>query len=275
MSEVVVAPKRGRQVAAVQPSAPAPLPTDGGVLGLIAAAAVNPAVDVEKMRALFDLQERAELRQDERALTDAIALVSAKVPRVKKNGRVDLGKDKGGYDFAKWEDMDRVLRPMIEKAGLSLSFDVEQKEGGGAVIVGIVRLGIASKSVRVPLALDTGAGRNNLQAMGSTISYGKRYCAEMLFNIVREGADDDGAAGGRETISDEQVAKLRALIAKTPRPEAAFLGHMKVGRIEDIPAHECARAEAAIWTVIAAEKRKAAEEADAALTVGVKAEVGK
>jgi hypothetical protein len=28
--------------------------------------------------------------------------------------------------------------------------------------------------------------------MGSTLSYGKRYTAEMLLNIVREGDDKDG-----------------------------------------------------------------------------------
>lgn len=255
MSEVV-AVKRGRQVAAAQPSAPAPLPVDAGVLGLIAAAAVNPAVDVEKMRALFDLQERAELRQDERALTEAIAYVSAKVPRVKKNGRVDLGKDKGGYDFAKWEDMDRVLRPMIQEAGVSLSFDVEPREGGGAVIIGTVRLGIASKSVRVPLALDTGAGRNNLQAMGSTISYGKRYCAEMLFNIVREGADDDGATGGRQTISDADAERITGILERTGADREAFLDYVGAPSVEQIEAKDLGKALAAL----ASKMRKVANE---------------
>jgi hypothetical protein len=42
------------------------------------------------------------------------------------------------------------------------------------------------------LQLDTGPGRNQNQAMGSTLSYGKRYTAEMLLNIVREGEDTDG-----------------------------------------------------------------------------------
>jgi hypothetical protein len=46
------------------------------------------------------------------------------------------------------------------------------------------------------LPLDTSGSKNNVQAVGSSTSYGKRYTATLLLNIRTKGEDDDGHAGG-------------------------------------------------------------------------------
>ena len=73
------------------------------------------------------------------------------------------------------------------------------------------------------LALDAGPGRNNLQAMGSSLSYGKRYCTEMLLNIVREGEDDDGRLGGTKFVSVEEAADLDTMIREQHLDPEKFL----------------------------------------------------
>ena len=128
--------------------------------------------------------------------------------------------------------MDWVIRPIMGRHGFTLSFNMESKDGGGAVVTGtLLHRDGHSKSASVPLALDAGAGRNNLQAMGSTLAYGKRYCAEMLLNIVRKSEDDDGVSGGKRLITADQVKELAALCEQSGRVEVTLLERMFSGLI--------------------------------------------
>jgi len=45
----------------------------------------------------------------------------------------------------------------------------------------------------MPAPLDTTGGKSNVQAVGSTNSFLRRYVACNIFNIVVVGDDDDGA----------------------------------------------------------------------------------
>lgn len=166
------------------------------MLSIIAQAAADPRVDVIKMTALLDLQEKLLNREAQSEFNRALARMNTDDLRVTKNGTVSLGPGKPAYKFAKWEDMDRVIRPLMQDNGFTLSFDTTTTATGGLVVIGeLLHEGGHSRTARIPLALDTGPGRNALQAMGSTVSYGKRYVTEMLLNIVREDEDDDGVGG--------------------------------------------------------------------------------
>ena len=173
------------------------------------------------------MQERMEARQAEALFNAALHAAQQEMPRVAKNGTIKLvkdGVDRGSIPFTTFEDIDLVLRPIMQRHGFSLSFDMQMKEGGGAVITGTLRHSAGhAKTASIPLALDTGPGRNNLQAMGSTFSYGRRYVTEMFFNIVRTGADDDGVRGGMRFITDAQVAQLEGLIRQAGADRVGFL----------------------------------------------------
>jgi hypothetical protein len=210
--------------------------TPGSMLAIIARAASDPSVDVEKMRALLDLQRELLADQARAEFNAAYTRLASKLPRVQKNGVVNLiskdGKDLGSYKFAKWDDIDRIIRPILAEEGFGLSFNSRPRgaDGGGLIVTGtLMHRDGHSISAEMPLPLDTGAGRNNLQATGSTLSYGKRYCAEMLLNIVREGADDDGKAGGEVAeslfITDEQIAEINTLIRETESDSRRVLNY--------------------------------------------------
>ncbi len=225
--------------------------TGGNMLAVIERAAANPAIDPAKMMALLELQERMMARQGEIEFNRALA----ELPpiRVKKNGRVSLirkdGTDGGTYPFAKWEDIDLIISPLLQAAGFRLIFDSapRQGEGGGLVVTGtLLHRDGHSKSASMPLALDTGPGRNNLQAMGSTLSYGKRYTAEMLLNIVREGDDDDGLRGGTETISDAQVSDLSREMTSVGFPLQGMLDLLGVPGLPEVRKDQLAIARNAI-----------------------------
>lgn len=208
----------------------------GALLSAIVQLAKDPAFDVGKLDALMKMQERLEDRQAEREFAAALRAAQAELPQIEKHGLLELvgqgGQSKGSYKFARWEDMDKVLRPIMERHGFTLRFDMAMREGGGAVITGtLLHIAGHSASASIPLALDSGPGRNNLQAMGSTMSYGRRYVAEMLFNIVRKGDDDDGVSGGKRFISRADADLLRGLCREAKRQEGPFLDRLFGGQV--------------------------------------------
>lgn len=240
-----VIPRQRKTKTAIATRNDAPVVVDGpgSLLSAIIVLAKDQSVDVAKLGALVSMQERLEEHQAKIEFSRALTRLAGKMPRVKKNGTVDLGPGKGNYAFAKWEDMDRVIRPLMDAEGFTLSFDTQPRTeaGGGMIITGeLLHADGHSKTASISLALDTGPGRNNLQAMGSTLSYGKRYAAEMLLNIVREGADDDGIKGGAEFIGPGQIAKIRELLAETNTKEVRFAEMIGVAEIEDIKVSEFA-----------------------------------
>lgn len=211
-----------------------PIAHPGELLTAIIGLAKDPDFDVSKLQALMGMQERLEDRQAERAFARALHDAQAEIPSIAKNGTVTLGSGKGSYAFATWEDMDKVLRPVMDRHGFTLSFDMAMRpgDGGGAIITGtLMHSDGHSKSAAIPLALDAGPGRNSLQAMGSTMSYGRRYVTEMLFNLVRKGVDDDGVSGGAKFITSEQAAELQELIKGSGRSETDFMQSFSAGTL--------------------------------------------
>jgi hypothetical protein len=240
------APETGKAVA-LQTEAPPPAPMPEppqptSLLPAIIGLARDPQVDVAKLDALLKMQAQMEERDAKREAIEAFTKLSADLPRVKKNGTIDLGADnkgksRGAIAFARWEDMDKIIRPLLTANGFTLSFNAAPRpgDGGGLIVTGeLMHRSGHVRTASIPLPLDSGPGRNNLQAMGSTLSYGKRYCAEMLLNIVREGEDDDGKLAGMQFITAEQHAELQKLIEETGTDERRFLDVLQLQHLGEI-----------------------------------------
>lgn len=187
------------------------------MLSIIERVVSDPAIDTNKIQALLDMQRQLMRDQAERELNTALSEVI--IPVVKKNGKIPL-KDSGGLirelAFAKWPDIYKALMPILRGKNLSLSFTApaRKNDGGGAEMTGrLSHKDGAFRESQISLPLDTGPGRNNLQAMGSTISYGKKYLTFMLLNIATEDEDDDGNTA--EPITTEQAAELHQRLLDT------------------------------------------------------------
>ena len=206
------------------------------MLNIIASVAMNPDADVAKLAALLDMQDRVMKREAEAEFNKALAHVTANMPHIPKNGRVELGGGKG-YNFATLPDMDAALRPLMAAVGLSLMFSTETVGEGGQmkVIATLMHIAGHSRSIDVTLPVDTGAGRGNLQARGSTMKYAMRYLERLMFNIVDdEDADDDGLRGGVQTVDERTAAEITALIEETQPDMPRFWKFAKVSRVVDI-----------------------------------------
>jgi hypothetical protein len=99
----------------------------------------------------------------------------------------------------------------------------------------------------MPAPLDTTGGKSEVQAVGSTNSFLRRYVACNI-NIVVVGDDDDGTGG---TIDEAQTETILDLIKKA-EAGAKFLKYMKALSVE-----ETGSLEAAVATISARDYRKA------------------
>lgn len=252
-------PADPHQSVAVRQEGGAPVIAEGpgALLSAIVEMAKDKTVDADKLEKLLAMQERMEGRQAEAMFNQALHAAQQEMPRVAKNGTIRLGEGKGQIAFATFEDMDSALRPIMQRHGFSLSFDMQMKDGGGAVITGTLRHSEGhAKTASIPLALDTGPGRNNLQAMGSTFSYGRRYVTEMFFNIVRTGADDNGKLGGTKFITEPEADELRRLCKEVGRQEGAFLQQMFGDTIHSFEEIEAGAAHTAVQNTLMALRRR-------------------
>jgi hypothetical protein len=194
------------------------------VLTAIMAAATNESVDPGKLRELLSFHKELMAVQAEQQFTEAFQRLSRDLPRIKKNGSVEY-KGKEAFRFATFDNISAVIRPLLEREGFTLSFDTEPRngEGGGAIVTGrLSHVAGHHRTASIALALDASGGKNNIQGMGSTFSYGRRYCTTMLLNLTTED-DDDGKAGGTKFITEEQADELRAMAKNAKREEGPLL----------------------------------------------------
>jgi hypothetical protein len=230
------------------------------VLALIERLALDPRADVEKLESMMAMYERLKAKEAELAYNEAKGRILKKLAGIKivKNRSVlceiDKGKpQKGSYEafkYAPLEEIDKHLRPLLADEEMDLSYSDEPGEGGGILIRGRLKHlpSCHYEDSFMPAPLDTSGGKSNVQAVGSTNSFLRRYVACNIFNIVVVGDDDDGTGG---TIDEAQTKTILELIKKA-KAGPKFLKYMKAQSIQ-----EAGTLAAAVASIAARDYRKA------------------
>lgn len=180
----------------------------GGLLGVIARAARDPSVDIDKMERLLEMQERVIAREARTAYAVALAELQPRLPIITERGKI-LNKEKIQSTYAYWEDVNEAIRPLLAESGFSLSFRTG-RAGNEITVTGVLthREG-HSEETTITLPSDTSGAKNAVQSVGSSTSYGKRYTAFALLNITTKGEDDDGATATYKDASGEPMPRTK------------------------------------------------------------------
>lgn len=226
-----------------------PAEAPGSLINFIAQAVERPEIDADKLDKLLRMQ-REIVADDAKAQfnRDYIAM-QEELPRIKKSGVLEYPMDKNKPDgpkrkvsnYAKWEDIDRSIRPILKAHGFALSFTTapRQGDGGGLIVTAILRHRAGhSTETPIPIPLDTSGGKNNIQGYGSALSYGKRYAATAALNIITEGEDDDGKLGGTKFVTTEQAAEIDVLLRETKSDAARFYQLFEVADVRNLTADQ-------------------------------------
>lgn len=182
----------------------APAPTESAaILSVIERMATNPDIDPDRIERFIALKERMDKEAARKAFAGALAECQSEIPAIEERGQIKYGKKNAdgedtGPTYALWEDINETIRPILKRHGFALSFRTGQTPEGKIMVTGILshREGHFEDTTMV-LMHDSSGAKNAVQAMGSSISYGKRYTAGALLNITSRGEDDDGEAGGK------------------------------------------------------------------------------
>ncbi len=209
-----------RELAKVEPAT--------SLLNFIAQAVERPEIDADKLGKLLDMQRQIVADDAKAQFNRDFIAMQAELPRIKKNGVIEYPRDKTKPDgpkykvssYAKWEDLDRAVRPIYLRHGFSLSFTTTRTPEALTVIAVLRhRAGHSTETPGPPLPCDASGGKNNIQGWGSAQSYGKRYAATAALNIITEGEDNDGAG----VVSTEQAAELDTMMRELGVEPAKFL----------------------------------------------------
>ncbi|MFD2641813.1 ERF family protein [Pseudomonas japonica] len=198
----------------------APPPADTSILAVISRAAADPTCDIEKMERLLAMHERMQAKAAEAAFNAAMAEMQCEIPTV-GHGALNEHTEK---TYATLDDINTTLKPIMQTHGFAISFKVEHT-GAGVSITGILmhRDGHREQTTML-LPVDIGKGRNAVQAVGSSTTYGKRYVMCALLNITTsEMRDDDGQGAGEINTDAAQqllVPDILDRVASAPNPEA-------------------------------------------------------
>jgi hypothetical protein len=230
-------------VATIEHEAPA-VQEGNAVIAMIERAARDPNVDIDKMQRLLDMRAAEEARRAKVAYSAALSQMQPELPVITRRGKIGLGgNNQKGPTYAKWEDINEGIKPVLATYGFALSFRTG-RDSDKIMVTGILSHKDGhSEETTMLLPIDTGPGRNAVQSVGSSTSYGKRYTASALLNLTSRDEDDDGAGG---FITDDQADELRKLITETKADTPKFLRYVGAPSIPDIPASKFDMAKAAL-----------------------------
>lgn len=179
-------------VAVVRSNALAP-----DLASMVERALTDPNFDVTKLDALIRLNERVMDRAAEAEFNAAFVPMQADLQTIPELSKTDK------TSYAAREDIVDRARPVLGRHGFGLSFRTEWPGSKTVRVVGILThtAGHSRTSEFIAEADQTGS-KNAIQALGSTVEYGRRYTTVDLLNIVTRKADDDGQRSGQPGAPD-------------------------------------------------------------------------
>jgi hypothetical protein len=190
------------------------------MLQIIQRASIDPSCDIEKLERLVSLKERMDAKNAQTEFNASMAAMQCDIPSIAERGE---GHNRKTY--ATLEDINDVIKPIMQRYGFAMSFRVEHKAEGVSVTGVLMHRAGHREETTMLLPTDTSGGKNAVQAVASSVSYGKRYVMCAMLNISTRGEDDDGyAAAPVATITEVQAKAIRELLAKCkPETQDGFI----------------------------------------------------
>lgn len=194
---------------------------EGAMLDFIQRAAADPTVDIEKLERLIVLSERMQAKTAEAAFNAAMAQMQCHMPTVFEGATNTHTKN----TYATLDDINRAVKSVMQAHGFAVTFKVVHVAAGVSVTGILMHSAGHREETTLLLPVDTGPGRSTVQAVGSSVTYGKRYVMCALLNITTgDAVDDDGAGAKQEPLVTELQAKqINALLVKcSERTKSGF-----------------------------------------------------
>lgn len=222
-----------------------PQTESAALISMIERAARDPNVDVDKVMRLYELHKDAKADRDRAAFNKALASAQSELKPV----AAKLRNTQTNSNYADLAAISDAADPIIHKYGLGCITSEFKSELPGHVGVRIKVTHEAGHSesydFNIPVddkGLKGTVNKTVTHAYASTLTYGRRYAKCAVFDIAIKNDKDGNQAS--DTLTDEQVADLKALIKETNTDMARFLERGGFADLSEIPAKQFEAAKA-------------------------------
>lgn len=199
------------------------------ILSVIERMAMNPDIDPDRIERFIVLKERIDANAAKKAFDAAVAQAKATIPPAEKNSTGHNNKRYADfYAYAK------VVDPIISALGLSYRFRTDQSDRITVTCV-LTHEGGHSEENSLAGPADASGSKNAIQAIGSTLTYLQRYTLVQALGLAASGDDDGNAAGAGETLTEDQVMDLQALVEEFGADAKKLCLRLKVQFLDDLP----------------------------------------
>jgi hypothetical protein len=169
--------------------------------------AISKGADANQLAVLMDLQLRWEANEAKKAFDDAFARFKANAPEIVKTKHVSFanrGGDKTDYYHAELDKITDILDESLRAYGIIKTWKTSDANGRTTVTCILKGFGHTEEGSTLSGPSDTSGGKNNIQAIGSTVTYLQRYTLLTTCGLAAKSADDDGKTEGlpEDTITD-------------------------------------------------------------------------
>lgn len=136
--------------------------------------------------------------------------------------------------------------PALSKHGVAVTQFTDFRDGNSVLVTRLMHESGQWIEGAYPLTQQT-----NPQAMGSQLTYARRYTLSAIAGISADEDDDAEIATANKNeptsaITADQVRTLRAAINEVEAEEHLFVKYLKIDKLESLPAREFDRAMAAL-----------------------------
>jgi len=196
----------------------APSSDGASLMRMVEVAMSRPDADIEKLAGLLAIKERWDATEAKKAYHAAMSEFKRNPPTILKDKRVSFQTNKGltEYDHATIGNVVKQIIAALAEHDLSHSWSTEQLDGGQVAVTCTIthKLG-HSESVTLKAGRDESGGKNNIQALGSAITYLQRYTVLAITGLaVEDGSDDDGqATDTKQDLLDEWIYKANGALS--------------------------------------------------------------
>lgn len=171
--------------------------------------AIMNKLDIDHIERLMKLKEDWEKRQAEKSFKAAFALFQSEKPELKKTDKAVIKSEKGNfsYNYNAISNIQKAIDPVLTKYGLSYRWEQEQNNGKIKITCIVSHLDGHSEKTWIEANADNSGKKNDIQAIGSTITYLKRYTLEGALGLA-SGNDDDAGNNNNDNKDTELLIKV-------------------------------------------------------------------
>lgn len=203
----------------------------------------DPNTDPDRILQMMKLQEMWEKSEARKAYDLAFAEFKKNPPVIIKDKQVKFDSKNGTteYKHAELYQVTEKISAELSKHGLTHSWQTVQPDGGMVEVTCTLKhFQGHSESVTLKAGRDDSGGKNNIQALVSTVSYLERHTLLAVTGMATKSQDDDGRAStgvdsGDEKLSADQYQEIIELIKETNSDTGKFCEHFKVETVDEIP----------------------------------------